>query len=239
MHSHLVTIEVCVERRADERVQLDSLAFDQYGLERLDAQAMQRRRAVQENRVLTNDLFENIPDFRTFALDETLGGLDRGCFTTQLQLREDERLEQFERHLLRQTALVQFQRRANNNNRTTGVVDSLAEQVLPEATLLTLDHVRERLQRALVGARDRAATTTVVEQCINRLLQHALLVANNDVRSIQLEQAPQTVVTVDNATVQIVKIRGCETAAIQRHERPQIRWQNRQYSQDHPLRLVA
>ena len=34
--SHLVTVEVGVEGRADERVQLDGLAFDQEGLEGLD-----------------------------------------------------------------------------------------------------------------------------------------------------------------------------------------------------------
>ena len=49
---HLVAVEVGVERRADERVQLDRLALDEHRLERLDAEAVQRRRAVQEHRVL-------------------------------------------------------------------------------------------------------------------------------------------------------------------------------------------
>ena len=40
---HLVAVEVGVERRADERVQLDRLALDQHRLERLDAEAVQRR----------------------------------------------------------------------------------------------------------------------------------------------------------------------------------------------------
>src|SRR2546427_4280396 len=44
------------------------------------------------------------------------------------------------------------------------VVDALAEQVLPEPTLLALQHVAERLQRALVGTADRAPATPVVEQ---------------------------------------------------------------------------
>jgi hypothetical protein len=39
---HLVAVEVGVERRADQRVQLDRLAFDQDRLEGLDAQAVQR-----------------------------------------------------------------------------------------------------------------------------------------------------------------------------------------------------
>ena len=47
VNGHLVAVEVGVEGRADERMQLDRLAFDQDGLEGLDAQAVQRRRAVQ------------------------------------------------------------------------------------------------------------------------------------------------------------------------------------------------
>ncbi len=44
---HLVTVEVGVERGADQRVQLDGLALDQHRLERLDAQPVQGRRAVE------------------------------------------------------------------------------------------------------------------------------------------------------------------------------------------------
>ena len=64
MHGHLVAVEVGVERRADQRVQLDRLAFDQDRLERLDAQAVQRRRAVQHDRVLVDDFFEDVPHHR-------------------------------------------------------------------------------------------------------------------------------------------------------------------------------
>jgi hypothetical protein len=64
VHGHLVAVEVGVEGRADQRMQLDRLAFDQDRLERLDAQAVQRRRAVQQNRMLADDLVQDIPDFR-------------------------------------------------------------------------------------------------------------------------------------------------------------------------------
>ena len=167
MHSHLVTVEVCVERGADERVQLNGLALDEYRLEGLDTEAMQCRRAVQKYRVLTDDLFEDIPDLGALTLDKTLRGLDRRRFTAHLQLRENERLEEFERHLLRQTALMQLQRRANDNNGAARVIDTLTEQILAEPTLLAFDHVGERLQRSLVRARDRPATSTVVEQCVD------------------------------------------------------------------------
>ena len=107
---HLVAVEVGVERVADERVDLDRLALDEHRLERLDAQAVERRRAVEQHRVLVDDLLEHVPDLGDHRVDHLLGRLDvlRG-----LALDEpghDERLEQLERHELRQAALVQLQR---------------------------------------------------------------------------------------------------------------------------------
>ena len=75
MDGHLVAVEVGVERRADERVQLDGLALDEHRLERLDAEAVERRRAVQENRVLADDLFEDVPDLGTLLLHHLLRDL--------------------------------------------------------------------------------------------------------------------------------------------------------------------
>ena len=70
---HLVTVEVRVERGADERVDLDGLALDQLGLEGLDAEAVQRGRTVQQHRVLGDDLFEDVVHDRAAALDHPLG----------------------------------------------------------------------------------------------------------------------------------------------------------------------
>ena len=108
MHRHLVAVEVGVERRADERVHLDRLALDEDRLERLDAEAVQRRRAVQEHRVLLDDLLEDVPNLGTLLLDQLLGALDGGDEAALFELVVDERLEQLERHLLRQAALVQL-----------------------------------------------------------------------------------------------------------------------------------
>ena len=41
VHGHLVTVEVGVERLADERVDLDGLAVDEYRLEGLDTETVQ------------------------------------------------------------------------------------------------------------------------------------------------------------------------------------------------------
>src|SRR5690606_26184612 len=114
----------------------------------------------------------------------------------------DERLEQLERHLLGQAALVQLELRAHGDHRTAGIVDALAEQVLTEAALLALEHVRERLERALVRTGDGAATAAVVEERVDSFLQHALFVADDDVRRAELDQALQPVVAVDDAAIE-------------------------------------
>ena len=239
MNGHLVTVEVGVEGRTYQRVQLDGLAFDQHRFERLDAQAVQRRGAVQQYRMFADHVFEDVPDFRHFLFDQLLGSLDGAGQAEDFQLVEDERLEQFQRHLFRQTALMQTQGRAHGNHRTTRVVDALAQQVLTETAALALDHVGQRLQRALVGAGHGLAATTVVQQRVDRFLQHALFVAHDDFRRAQLQQPLEAVVAVDHAAVQVVQVGGRETTAVQRHQRTQFRRQHRQHFQDHPVRLDA
>ena len=166
---HLVAVEVGIEGGADQRMKLDRLAFNQHRFERLDAQAVQRRCAIEQHRMLADHLFEDVPNFRLFLLDQLLRLLDGLRESLRLQPRIDERLEQLERHLLRQTALMQLEFGTNHDHRTAGIVHPFAEQILAEAALLALQHVGERLQRTLVGARDDAAAPAIVEQRIDRL----------------------------------------------------------------------
>ncbi len=189
--------------------------------------------------MLADHLLQDVPNLRTLLLHHPLGGLDGGGVAVLLQLGVDERLEQLERHLLRQAALVQLQLRPDHDDGTAGIVDALAQQVLAEAALLALQHVGQRLQRALVGARDRPAAAAVVEQRVHRFLQHALLVAHDDVRRAQLDQPLQAVVAVDHPAIQIVQVGGREPAAIQRHQRTQLGRDHRHHVQDHPGRLGA
>ena len=49
MHSHLVPVKVCIERRARQRVKLNSLPLYKLGLESLDAQSVQGWRTVQQH----------------------------------------------------------------------------------------------------------------------------------------------------------------------------------------------
>ena len=141
MDRHLVAVEVGVERGADQRMQLDRLALDQDRLERLDAEAVQGRRPVEQDRMLADHLLEDVPDLGPLLLDHALGGLDGLRHAVELELGVDERLEQLERHLLGQAALVQLELGADHDHRAARVVDALAEQVLAEAALLALEHV--------------------------------------------------------------------------------------------------
>ena len=144
--------------------------------------------AVEQHRMLADHLVEDVPDLGFFLLDQLLGLLHRCRQPLGVEPRIDERLEQLERHLLRQAALMQLELRTDHDHRTAGIVDALAEQVLPEAALLALEHVGQRLQRPLVGAGDDAAAAAVVEQRIHGFLQHPLFVADDDVGSAQLDQ---------------------------------------------------
>jgi hypothetical protein len=188
--------------------------------------------------VLLDDVVEDVPHLRPTPLDHPLGGLD---VLRQLEVDEplhDERLEQLERHQLRQTALVQLERRAGHDDRAARVVDALAEQVLTEPALLALQHVGERLERAVARPGDRAAAAAVVEQCVDGLLEHALLVVDDDLGGAEVEQPLQPVVAVDDAAVQVVEVGGGEAATVELHHRTQLGRDHRHHVEDHRLRVV-
>ncbi len=115
-------------------------------------------------------------------------------------------LKQLERHLLRQPALVQLQLGTDDDDRPTGVVDALAEQVLSEPALLALERVGQRLEGPVIGSAQHAAAPPVVEQCVNCLLQHPLLVTDDDVGRLELHELLEPVVPVDDAPVEIVQV---------------------------------
>ena len=156
-----------------------------------------------------------------------------------LQPLEDERLEQLQRHLLGQPALVQLQLRTGHDHRAPRVVHPLAQQVLAEAPGLALQRVGQRLQRTPVRAAQLRAPAAVVEQRVDGFLQHALLVAHDHVRGAQVEQLLEAVVAVDDPAVQVVEVRSREPPPVERHQGPQLGRNHRQHVQDHPLRLVG
>ena len=239
MDRHLISVEVGVEGRADQRMDLDRAAVDQHRLERLDAQTVQRGRAVEQHRASLHHIFEHAPDLGLRALDGALRTLDVGRQLARDQLVDQERLEQLQRHPPRQPALVQLELGADHDHRTARVVHPLAQQVLAEAALLALQHVREALQPVAAAARHRAPPPPVVDQRVDRLLQHPLLVADDDLRRAQLEQPLQPVVAVDRAPIEVVQVRSRKAPAVQLHHRAQIGRQHRQRAEEHPGRVVV
>src|SRR5205823_2622888 len=125
------------------------------------------------------------------------------------------------------------------DDRAAGIVHTLAKQVLAEATLLALEGIRQRLERPVVGAAQDAAAAAIVKQRVDGFLEHALFVAHNDVRGVQLHELLQAVVAVDDAAIQIVEVGSGEASAVQRHQGAQFRRQHRDDVKNHPLGLVA
>src|SRR5439155_1005871 len=184
-------------------------------------------------------LLEHVPHLGTHALDDALGALDVVREALLHELAHDERFEQLERHLLGQPALVELELRADHDHGAARVVDALAEQVLAEPALLALEHVAQALEPMVAGAGDGAPAATVVDQRVARFLQHPLLVADDNLRRLQVEEPREPVVAVDDAPVQVVEVGGREAAAVELDHRSQVGWNDRQGAEDHPLRARA
>ncbi len=239
MDRHLVPVKIRVVRCTDQWVQLNCLAFHQHRLKSLDTQTMQRRRPVQKDRMLADDFFKDVPNFRLFGLHKFFGLLNRRRETAEFELAVNKRTKQFERHLFGQTTLMKLQRRSHHDDRAAGVVDALAQQVLTKAPLLAFDHVGKRFQLTTIRPSDGFASSAVVEQRIDRFLKHPLFVAYDDVRGIKIKKSSQPVITVNHPTVKIIEIRRRKAAPFQGHKRTQVGRQDRQRVHNHPLGLVA
>ena len=158
---HLVAVEVRVERGADQRMDLDGLALDQLRLEGLDAQPVQVGAPVEQHRMLGDDLLEDIPDDRRARSTIRLALLMFCAWLRSTSRFMTNGLNSSIAMPLERAALVQFRLRADDDDRPAGVVDALAQQVLPEPALLALEHVRDRLQRPVARPGDRPAAPTL------------------------------------------------------------------------------
>ena len=239
VNRHLVTVEVGVVRCTYQRMQFDRTAFYQNGFKCLNTQSVQCRRTVQHNRMFSDNFFQNIPYFCLQSFYHSLSGFDVVCQTIFHQFLHYEGFEQFDRHFFRQTALVNFQFRTYYDYRTAGVVNTFTQQVLTETTLFTFQHIGQRFQCSVTGACYRSAAAAVVDQCVNCFLQHSFFVSYDDVGSAQIQQSFQTVVSVDNSSVQIVQVTCCKSAAIQLNHRTDFRRNNGDSIQDHPFGFVT
>src|ERR1035441_9267236 len=110
--------------------------------------------------MLADHFFENVPNDRVLLLDHFLGLLDGGAVALGFEAMIDKGFKELERHFLRQAALVQLEFGADDDHGTSGIIDALAEQVLAEASLLSLERIGKRFQRAVVGAAQHAAASS-------------------------------------------------------------------------------
>ena len=100
MNCHLIAVEVGVERRTNERVNLNRFSFDQNRLEGLNSESVQRRRAIEQHFFTFDHFFERIPNFAAILLDQFFGGLHIVREIATNQFADHEGFEQFECHFL-------------------------------------------------------------------------------------------------------------------------------------------
>ena len=143
MDCHLVAVEIRIEGSANERMDLDGFAFYEHGFECLDAQTVKGWGAVEQHRMVLNDLFQDVPNHGLLQFHHFFCLLDGGAVALLFEAVIDERLEEFERHLLGQAALMQLQFGTDHDDGTTRVINAFAEQVLAEAALFALQGVAE------------------------------------------------------------------------------------------------
>ena len=98
---HLVTVEVGVEAFAHQWMQVDRVTFDQYRLKRLNTHSVQGWCTIQQDGVILDHRFQDVPDLFIFTLKHLLGALDRIRVAHFLELADDERLIEFECDFLR------------------------------------------------------------------------------------------------------------------------------------------
>src|ERR1044071_7835161 len=107
-----------------------------------------------------------------------------------------------------------------------------------EPALLALEQVGEGLEGAVAGTGDRTAATAVVEQGVDRLLQHALLVVDDDLGRPEIEQPLQPVVAVDHPAVEVVEVGRREAATVELHHGTQVGRDDRHGVEDHGRGVV-
>src|SRR5690606_17189828 len=83
-----------------------------------------------------------------------------------------------------------------------------------------------------------AAAPAVVEQGVDCLLEHPLLVVDDDLGRAQVEEPLQPVVAVDDPAIQVVEVGGGEATTVQLDHRPDVRRDHRDGLEDHVLGVV-
>ena len=242
MNSHLVSVEVGVERGTYKGMKLYRSALDKNGFKCLNTKTVKSRRTVEEYRMSLNDIFKCSPYFGSCC---SFYHLSCALYIVNLVYAQvnksfhNKRLEKFKCHLLGKSALIHFKFGTYNDNRTARVVNTLTEKVLTESSLLTFKHIGKRFECTVVGTRNRSSVSAVVDKCVNSLLQHSLFVSDDNFGSFKLKHLFKTVVSVDNSSVKVVKVGCCVSSAVEHNHRSEFGRNNGDNIHYHPFRLVA
>ena len=141
MHGHLVAVKVGVECGTSKRMKFKSLTLYKYRLECLYAKSVKCRRTVEHYRMTLDNSFKCVPDLRLSTFYSLSCCLYVLSMTALYKYFHYKGLEKFESHLFRKTALIHFKLRTYDDNRTSGIVNTLSKKVLTETSLLALEHV--------------------------------------------------------------------------------------------------
>ena len=115
VNSHLVTIEVSIERCTCQWMQLNSFTFNKFRLERLNTKTVKCRGTVQHNWVTLHYILKDIPNYRLTTVYNLLSTLYSLHNTALNELTNNEWLVKLCCHQLRQTALTHLQLWTNDN----------------------------------------------------------------------------------------------------------------------------
>ena len=108
--------------------------------------------------------------------------------------------------MFRQPTFAQLQVRANDNHGSSGIINPLTEQILAEAPLFAAQRIGQRFQGTAVPTQNLRSVPTIIKEGINRLLEHPLFIADNDIRRMQFQQPFKPVIPVDDTLIEIIKV---------------------------------
>ena len=140
---HRVTVEVGVVCGAHQRVHLYRVAFNEYRPECLNGLAVQRGRAVQKHVLVFYRLFKNGPHFGSLVFDKSPRAADVVRELSREKPLNDERAEEFEYHVLRQSAFVEREVGADHDDRAARVVDAFTQEILAEVAVFAFEIIGE------------------------------------------------------------------------------------------------
>ena len=111
--------------------------------------------------------------------------------------------------MLGKSALIKFEVGPHHDDGSPRVIHAFSKKVLAESPLLSLEHVRQGLEQSPSSGRrlsHRSLSHGVIDQGVNRFLQHALFVADDDIGGRDFQKILQPVIPIDHPPIQIVQI---------------------------------